>query len=86
MFNSYKKKNTQKLIDSFGKHKDESFDFEQIDKYFEKKDNSKSSQVLSEKTCNDLDINELFNTKIKAIHYSDFLNRIKDKKYKLLVY
>ncbi len=60
MINSRKKKNIQKLIDSFGKHKDETFDFEQIDKYFRNKDNSNSFQIISDKTCNDLDFNELF--------------------------
>ncbi len=55
-----KKKITERLKASFGKIKDESFNFDLIEKYFRKKDNSGSYQVLSDKTCNDLDFQELF--------------------------
>lgn len=59
MFN--KNKEIKKILeDSFGKFKDELFDFEQIESYFRKKDNSNAFQVLSDKTCNDLDFQELF--------------------------
>ena len=40
--------------------KNDLFDFERIEKYFRKKDNSDSFQVLSDKACNDLDFQELF--------------------------
>lgn len=53
-------KKNEKLIQSFGNIKDDSFDFEQIENYFRKKDKSTSFQTLSDKTCNDLDFEELF--------------------------
>jgi hypothetical protein len=59
MFNSRKKK-TERLIQSFGKLKTESFNFELVERYFRRKDNSNAFQVVSDKTCNDLDFNELF--------------------------
>ncbi|WP_324026481.1 DNA mismatch repair protein MutS [Maribacter sp. BPC-D8] len=55
-----KRKQTKRLTESFGKLKNESFDFQSIRKYFENKDNSKAFQVLSDKTCLDLDFEELF--------------------------
>lgn len=55
-----KKKSTKKLLRSFGKPKTGSFNFELIEKYFKKKDSSNSFHVLSDKTCNDLDFQELF--------------------------
>jgi len=55
-----KKEVNQRLKESFGKQKDETFDFDYIEKYFRKKDNSKAYQVLSDKTCNDLDFDDLF--------------------------
>ncbi len=60
MMNSRKRKAKEKLINQFGLLKDDSFDFELIDKYFRKKNNTDALQVLSDKTCNDLDFNELF--------------------------
>ena len=54
------KKLTAKLLKDFGNLKEDSFRFEQIENYFLKKDNSTANQVLSEKTCNDLDFQELF--------------------------
>ena len=59
MFNR-KKKEIEKLKASFGKIKDGPFDFEMIEKYFRNKDNSEAFQILSDKTCNDLDFEELF--------------------------
>ena len=59
MFN-HKKKIRERLSESFGKIKDETFTFELIEKYFRKKDKTEAFQVLSDKTCNDLDFNELF--------------------------
>ncbi len=58
-FNGKKKKNLD-LIESYGKVKKGSFDFEYIERYFRKKDNTNAYQVLSDKTCNDLDFDELF--------------------------
>jgi len=55
-----KRKLKERLQNSFGKIKDESFTFELIESYFKKKDKSEAFQVLSDKTCNDLDFNELF--------------------------
>lgn len=59
MFNRAKKQ-TERLKASFGKLKDDSFDFNIIEKYFRNKDNSGAFQVISDKTCNDLDFYELF--------------------------
>ncbi len=55
-----KKELNNRLKESFGNLKDDSFDFDYIEKYFRKKDNSKAHQVLSDKTCNDLDFDDLF--------------------------
>ena len=60
MINNRKKKNREKLLKAFGAMKDESFNFEQIVKYFRKKNNSEAFQTLNDKTCNDLDFEELF--------------------------
>src|SRR5450759_48851 len=55
-----KKKIRQRLIESFCNIKNDSFNFESIERYFRKKDQTDAFQVLSDKTCNDLDFNELF--------------------------
>ncbi len=55
-----KKKINERLKESFGKIKDDSFDFDMIEKYFRNKNNSDAHQVLSDKTCNDLDFDDLF--------------------------
>ncbi|WP_372644743.1 MutS-related protein [Ancylomarina sp.] len=55
-----KKKEIERLKASFGKEKDDAFKFKLISKYFKNKDNSNSFHVLSDKTCNDLDFEELF--------------------------
>lgn len=60
MINNRKKRDREKLLKAFGTLKDEYFHFEQIDKYFRKKDNSEAFQILNDKTCNDLDFEELF--------------------------
>ncbi|MCW3789155.1 MutS-related protein [Plebeiibacterium sediminum] len=52
------KKSNQNL--AFGKTKDEYFNFTLIEKYFRNKDNSEAFQVISDKTCNDLDLQEVF--------------------------
>ena len=59
MFNR-KKKIEERLLGSFGKVKDDYFNFELIEKYFRKKDKTDAFQVLSDRTCNDLDFHELF--------------------------
>ena len=55
-----KKNDLKKLIESFGQLKDDDFDFEKIDRYFRNKKNDESFQVLSDKTCSDLDFEGLF--------------------------
>jgi hypothetical protein len=55
-----KKKQAQELLHSFGNIKDTPFNFELIEKYFRNKEHSKTLQVVSDKTCNDLDFEELF--------------------------
>ncbi len=59
MFNR-ERKLKERLSESFGKIKEDSFAFELIERYFRKKDQTGTFQVLSDKTCNDLDFNELF--------------------------
>jgi hypothetical protein len=55
MFINRKKKIKEKILGEFGNLKLDSFDFEYIESYFRKKDNSTTLQSLSDKTCNDLD-------------------------------
>jgi len=59
MFQGRKKKEKE-FTESFGKGKTDSFNFDLIEKYFRKKDKSNAFQFLSDKTCNDLDFQELF--------------------------
>ncbi len=49
-----------RFLESYGKIKEDSFDFELIEKYFRNKNHENVFQVLSDKTCNDLDFQELF--------------------------
>jgi len=60
MGNNRKSKTKEKLIQAFGSIKEDSFNFDLIERYFRKKDHTKALQVLSDKTCNDLDFRELF--------------------------
>lgn len=60
MLRNRKQRIKEKLLNDFGNLKDDSFDFEQIENYFRKKDHSTAFQTLSDKTCNDLDFQELF--------------------------
>src|ERR1035437_7471481 len=62
MINNRKKRIKEKLLNDFGNIKTDSFafDFEYIENYFRKKDHSTAIQTLSDKTCNDLDFQELF--------------------------
>jgi len=55
-----KNKIKKKLLQTFGEFKIETFDFEQIEKYFRGKQHSDDFQVLSDKMINDLDLHELF--------------------------
>ncbi len=55
-----KKKIKEKLLAEFGNLKADAFDFEHIESYFRKKDHSTAFHSLSDKTCNDLDFQELF--------------------------
>ena len=59
MFETRKKKK-QRLTQSFGEIKEDPFYFDSIEKYFRNKDHTGAFQILSDKTCNDLDFNELF--------------------------
>lgn len=78
-----KKELNQRLKESFGKLKDDFFDFDSIEKYFRKKDNSDAHQVLSDKTCNDLDFDDLFmfldrtNSKVGQQYFYNQLRTIK---------
>ena len=60
MLRNRKKRIKEKLLSEFGNLKPDAFDFEYIESYFRKKDNSTAFQTLSDKTCNDLDFQELF--------------------------
>ncbi len=55
-----KKKDILRLLNSFGKIKDEYFNFELIEHYYRHKDHTEAFQTLTDKTCNDLDFRELF--------------------------
>jgi hypothetical protein len=55
-----KTKTKEKLAASFGKVNSDFIDFESIEKYFRKKDKSNALQVISDKTCNDMDFEEFF--------------------------
>jgi hypothetical protein len=54
------KRTKQRLNQSFGEIKDDPFYFDSIEKYFRNKDHTGAFQILSDKTCKDLDFNELF--------------------------
>ncbi|MGH1386634.1 MutS-related protein [Kordia sp.] len=60
LFSNRKKTVTERLSSSFGTLKEDAFNFSMIETYFRHKDNSKAHQVLSDKTCNDLDFEEVF--------------------------
>ena len=60
MISNRSKKIRESLLKGFGKLKEDSFYFDPIEKYFRKKDHSHAFQVLSDKTCADLDFNDLF--------------------------
>ena len=60
MTKNRRKKIKEQLLSEFGNLKTDSFDFEKIESYFRKKNHSESFHTLSEKTCKDLDFEELF--------------------------
>lgn len=60
MIFSKSKKETEKLKLSFGKIKGDSFNFRNIQRYFKNKDHSESFHVINDKTCHDLDFEDLF--------------------------
>jgi DNA mismatch repair ATPase MutS len=60
MIGKRKKGLKEKLSNSFGETKDEFFDFQRIEKYFRKKNDSTAFQIISDKTSNDLDLDEVF--------------------------
>ena len=55
-----KKKSEELYLNSFGKIKDDTFNFDLIERYFRNKKQENSFHVLSDKTCQDLDFDELF--------------------------
>jgi len=60
-FTFNRKKDTEnRLKESFGEMKTETSNFKMIETYFRNKDNSEAFQILSDKTCNDLDFDDLF--------------------------
>lgn len=59
MFNR-KKKKIAEIRASFAKVKDEVFDFNMIEKYFNGLDHSKYYHTINDRTCNDLDFDEFF--------------------------
>ncbi|MFT5749917.1 MAG: hypothetical protein ACI93S_001190, partial [Ancylomarina sp.] len=55
-----KRKYNEAFLNSFGKIKEDAFNFDLVEKYFRNKKHENSFQVLSDKTCQDLDFDELF--------------------------
>lgn len=86
-----KKQTEERLTSSFGKLKDDDFNFENIEKYFRNKDNSKAYQVLSDKTCNDLDFEDLFryldrtHSKVGQQYFYNNLRVLEDDKEQTLL-
>jgi len=60
MITNRSKKKREDLLKNFGNLKDDSFDFDFIERYFKKKDHSLPYQLLSDKTCADLDFHDMF--------------------------
>lgn len=55
-----KKSVKEKLLSEFGQEKNETFNFSLIQNYFRKSEDSPSLQIISDKTCADLDFEQLF--------------------------
>jgi hypothetical protein len=83
------KKIKQKLAQSFGEIKDDPFYFYSIERYFRSRNHTEDYQILSDKTCNDLDFNELFKfvdrttSKIGQQYLYNTLRTIPSDSYKL---
>lgn len=60
VMNSLNQKIRRKLIQSFGLIKEDVFNFDLIESYFRKKRNNTFLQVISDKTWNDLDLQEFY--------------------------
>lgn len=60
VFINKKKRNYENLERSFGQVKEETFDFELIEKYFKSNKHNNLQEVISDKTCNDLDLDDHF--------------------------
>lgn len=56
----FKRKNNAAYLHSFGKIKEDAFNFDLIETYFRNKKHEFAFQILSDKTCQDLDFDELF--------------------------
>ena len=96
---SRKKVIIQHLKEKLGSVKTESFDFENIRKYFDRKPQKGYLQVISERTCDDLDFEELFMyldrthsrvgqqklyDRLRKIHFSEKSNRELEHRISLL--
>jgi len=55
-----RKKQQEPFKRQFGRIKQEYFDFKEIRRYFENRSEDEAFQVISEKTCQDFDFEELF--------------------------
>lgn len=60
LFSNRKKATYKRLKASFGNIKEDAFNFSMIESYFLNKDHATAHQVISDKTCNDLDFDALF--------------------------
>ncbi len=60
MFFNRKQKQLKQIRNSFGQTKTEGFSLDLIKRYFNRKDHSNAFHVLSEQTCNDLDLDLFF--------------------------
>nr|WP_321453316.1 hypothetical protein [uncultured Carboxylicivirga sp.] len=60
MIFQHQKKKIEKLKNSFGNLKNEEFNFDLIKLYFKNKKSNSTDKTLSDRTCNDLDFDELF--------------------------
>lgn len=60
MVNFWSIRREDKVPIQFGELKNDSFEFEQIEDYFQKRSKADAFHLLSYKTCNDLDFNALF--------------------------
>lgn len=86
-FFNRKNETNQKLDDEFSFVKEGSFDFDLIKKYFKNQENPEAYQILSDRTCDDLDFDDLFmfldrtNSKIGQQYLYNKLRTIQIDKY-----